>query len=122
MMPFTEAVKTCLSRYATVRGRATRSEFWWFTLFEFIVFFVAAMINEYVAYAAVVALLLPNLAVGVRRLHDIGKSGWFLLIGFIPVLGPLLLLWWYVQPSDVGANVYGGRDVTPYSTTFMPNQ
>ena len=118
-MSFTEAVKICLlDKYATVAGRASRPEFWWFALFQFLVLLAAAMISDLVSGLAALALLLPGVAVGARRLHDIGKSAWFLLIGFIPLIGHLVLLYWFVQPSD-GPNEHGATDVTPYSTTMM---
>ena len=119
-MTFTEAIKTCLTRkYATVEGRASRSEFWWFALFQFLVLMVASMISDLLAGIAVLALLLPSVGVGGRRLHDIGKSAWLLLIGFIPLIGHLILLYFFVQPSD-GPNEYAAPEVTPDSPTVMP--
>jgi len=119
-MSFTEAVKICLlDKFATVSGRAGRREFWWFALFQFLVLLVAAMISDVVSGLAALALLLPGVAVGARRLHDIDKSAWFLLIGFIPLLGHLLLLYWFVQPSD-GPNEYGVPEASPYAPTVMP--
>ena len=62
-------------------------------------------------------LLLPTLAVQVRRLHDIGKSGWYMLVSMVPFVGGLLLLYWFVQPSEVGPNEYGNKtsyiEITP---------
>jgi len=55
----------------------------------------------------ILALFLPNMALAVRRLHDIGRSGWWLLLMLIPLIGPLVLLYWYVQPSAEGANQFG---------------
>ena len=118
-MPFQEAIKTCLSKYATFAGRASRSEFWWFALFQFGVMVVLGMVSEPLSGVAALLLLLPAIAAGARRLHDIGKSGFFLLIGFIPVIGHLVLLYWFVQPSD-GPNEFGNPEVTPYSPTVMP--
>jgi uncharacterized membrane protein YhaH (DUF805 family) len=119
-MNFTEAVKACFAKYATFTGRATRSEFWWFFLAQVIVLVVAAMISDILYGIAALAFLLPGLAVGARRLHDIGKSGWFLLIGLIPIVG-LILIYWFVQPSE-GANEYGNPVVSSESTTMMPGQ
>jgi len=119
-MSFTEAVKICLlDKFATVSGRASRREFWWFALFQFLVLLVAAMISDVVSGLAALALLLPGVAVGARRLHDIDKSAWFLLVGFIPLLGHLLLLYWFVQPSG-GPNEYGVPEVSPYAPTVIP--
>jgi uncharacterized membrane protein YhaH (DUF805 family) len=118
-MNFQEAVKTCLQqKYATVTGRARRSEFWWFTLFHFGVLFVAYLVSDLVFGLAWLALVVPALCASGRRLHDTGKSAWFLLLGFIPVIGHLLLLYWLVQPSGPD-NQFGVREVTAYSTTVM---
>ncbi|MEM1048610.1 MAG: DUF805 domain-containing protein [Pseudomonadota bacterium] len=124
-MSLTDAVRTVLSKYATFQGRAVRSEFWFFVLFVFLLFTVLAFIEGAVLAPALgfsafdrdagqplsliasLALLLPNIAVAVRRLHDIDRSGWWLLIGFVPVLGFLVLLYWYIQPGTDGANQYG---------------
>ena len=65
------------------------------------------MISQVLGGLLSLALLLPILAVTARRLHDIGKSGWLMLIGLIPLIGWLLLIYWYVQPSAEGANDYG---------------
>jgi uncharacterized membrane protein YhaH (DUF805 family) len=119
-MDFMTAVKTCFAKYADFSGRATRPEYWWFFLFQVGVFLVTITIWDLLYYVAFVALLLPGLAVGARRLHDINKSGWFLALGLIPVLGFLVLLYWFVQPSDPGGNLYGHPPVTPDSPTMMP--
>lgn len=112
---FTEAVQTCMSNYATFTGRASRSEFWWFALF-----YMAAIWGSMLAGAAivgadaatglmvlvVVALLLPWLAVTVRRLHDANMSGWLVLIGLIP-LGGIVLLILCAQQGTAGPNKFG---------------
>lgn len=106
-MDFGQAIKTCFNKYATFSGRAGRPEFWWFFLFQVVVLVVASMVGEIVYGLATLALLLPALAVGARRLHDVRKSAWFLLLGFIPVLGFLILVYWCAQPGDPQANEYG---------------
>ena len=106
-MDFGQAIKTCFNKYATFTGRAGRPEFWWFFLFQVIVLAVASMIGETVYVLSTLVLLLPALAVGARRLHDVRKSAWFLLLGFIPVLGFLILVYWCAQPGDPQANEYG---------------
>jgi uncharacterized membrane protein YhaH (DUF805 family) len=118
-MPFTEAIRTCLANYAVFTGRATRPEFWWFALFNFLVIMVAGALHPQLAGIAMLALLLPGVAASARRLHDVGKSGWFLLLHFIPFFGNLVLLYWLVQPTD-GPNQFGIPAVTPYSRTVMP--
>jgi uncharacterized membrane protein YhaH (DUF805 family) len=106
-MNFTQAVKTCLmQKYLDFSGRASRPEFWWFFLFQFLVMMVAMMFGKLIYGLAAVALLLPGISAGVRRLHDIGKSGWFLLLGFIPFVGPLILIYFFVQPTGP-ANAWG---------------
>ena len=106
MMGFGEAIKTCLSKFADFGGRATRAEFWWFMLFYFIVSVVTGFAGPFVSALVALALLLPTLGVQVRRLHDIGRSGWWILVGLVPLIGWLVLLYWAVQPSE-GANQYG---------------
>lgn len=111
-MNFADAVKSGLSNYANFSGRSRRSEYWFFALFFFLVLVVAVIIDSVLGtyplvYAvAALALFLPNLGVAVRRLHDTGKSGWFVLIGFIPLVGFILLIVWYCQDSAPD-NQYG---------------
>ncbi|MEX2625971.1 MAG: DUF805 domain-containing protein [Ilumatobacteraceae bacterium] len=109
-----------LERYAKFDGRARRAEFWWFVLANLIVYVVLAILAGavsavfwvlYVVYA--LAMLVPSIAVAIRRLHDTGKSGWFLLISFIPVVGPIILLVFYVLDSTPGTNQYGTSEKYP---------
>ena len=81
-----KAVKTCFNKYADFTGRATRSEFWWFFLFQVIVLLIAGAVSDILYGVVALGLLLPGLAVGARRLHDIGKTGWLLLLWIIPSL------------------------------------
>jgi uncharacterized membrane protein YhaH (DUF805 family) len=106
-MDFKQAVTVCLRKYVDFSGRAARPEFWWFFLFQIIVFIVTGMLSNFLYMIAALGLLLPGLGVGVRRLHDLGKSGWWLLVGFVPVLGAILLIYWCVQPGEPGSNAYG---------------
>ena len=111
-MGFLEAVKSCFSQYTGFSGRARRSEYWYFTLFNCIVSFATSFIGTrlhfgWLASIISLALLLPALAVCIRRLHDIGKSGWWYLIGLIPVVGFILLIVWFCRDSEAGANQYG---------------
>lgn len=105
-MNFGQAIATCLGKYATFSGRASRPEFWWFTLFQLILGLATSMLSETANALAALALLLPALAVGARRLHDIGRSGWWQLL-YLTGIGFLLLLYWLVQPSSDGSNDYG---------------
>ena len=124
-MNMQSAVKCVLGNYATFSGRAPRSEFWWFALAMWILMIALAVIEggvvapmlgfesfapeagQPLSLIASLALLIPSIAVGVRRLHDIGRSGWWLLINFIPLIGFLVLLYWLVQPSSEGSNQFG---------------
>nr|WP_314748502.1 DUF805 domain-containing protein [uncultured Campylobacter sp.] len=116
-MTFGESIKSCLSGYVKFDGRAPRSEYWWFLVFIFLVDVVAACIDlsastiyeksELVSTLAGLALLLPNLAVCVRRLHDLNKSGWWVLLFFIPIIGHIVLIVWFATRGTVGANNFG---------------
>ncbi|HST49278.1 DUF805 domain-containing protein [Jatrophihabitans sp.] len=111
-MSFADAVRSVLSKYVVFSGRARRSEFWWFALFAGILYIVAGIIdaalgNQVLGLLVGLALLLPSLAVTVRRLHDTGRSGWWILIGLVPFLGAIVLLVFEVQDSQPGTNDYG---------------
>ncbi len=113
-MDFKQAVIRCVrDKYADFNGRAGLPEFWWFVLACVLVAVVFNVLRLHMlGTLANLALLLPALAVGARRLHDTGKSGWFQLVGLIPFLGLLLLIYWMVQPS-VGPNQYGEGPAAP---------
>jgi uncharacterized membrane protein YhaH (DUF805 family) len=128
-MTFVEAIKTGLSKFVTWKGRASRSEFWFFFLFAFACMIVATVIDKilgtsfktvnpitgleqsagygYVYGLVALVLLLPNLAVMVRRLHDTGRSGWWYWIALIPLVGAILLLVWFATKGTTGGNQYG---------------
>lgn len=105
-MNFGQAISNCLSKYATFSGRASRSEFWWFFLFQVLISVAASMLSEKLSGLVSLALLLPALAVGARRLHDIGKSGWWQLL-MISGIGFLVLVYWWVQPTADDVSRYG---------------
>jgi len=114
VMGFTESISTVFSKYATFTGRASRSEFWWFTLFAFIVSVVLRIGHLgpgrgvgilYLAW--VLATFIPSLAVAVRRLHDSDRSGWWWLIVLIPIIGWIVYIYFQVQPSTPGSNRFG---------------
>jgi len=100
-MNFGQAISTCLSKYATFSGRASRPEFWWFFLFQILLSIVASLFGDIISGLVSLALLLPALAVGARRLHDIGKSGWWQLL-ILTGIGIFLLIYWWVQPGNNG--------------------
>lgn len=110
-MNLQEAVSSVLSQYAGFTGRARRSEFWFWTLAVFLVSIVAAILDQIIGarilqYVVTLATLVPTLAVGARRLHDTGKSGWLQLIGIIPIIGWILLIVWFATDSHPD-NQYG---------------
>jgi uncharacterized membrane protein YhaH (DUF805 family) len=101
-----------LKKYADFNGRARRKEFWMFALISFIIAVILSVVDGMIGVpvlGAIYALgvLLPSIAVGARRFHDIGKSGWWLLIGLIPLLGGLILIIFFVLDSNPGDNKYG---------------
>jgi uncharacterized membrane protein YhaH (DUF805 family) len=112
-MSFADAVRTCLTeKYATFNGRARRSEYWWFGLFQGLLSIVLTIIGsvigfKYLGNIASLALLAPGLGVSVRRMHDIGKSGWWLLISLIPLVGWIVIIVFAVTDSNPGPNQYG---------------
>lgn len=130
--PVTEWMLTPLRKYATFGGRAPRAEYWWFWLFSVLVVsglsiadvlifgtesFMRGNLGLFGGLGAL-ALALPSFAVQVRRLHDRDKSGWFILIGLIPLLGGLILFWFNIQRGTKGTNTYGEDplDQNPFFT------
>jgi uncharacterized membrane protein YhaH (DUF805 family) len=120
-MDFKQAVIRCLrDNYANFNGRAARPEFWWFMLASVIVAFVLGLFNmNMLALLFNLAVLVPSLAVGARRLHDIGKSGWFQLLVLIPLLGWILLIYWFAQPTT-GPNEFGEGPATVQDPAAVP--
>ena len=105
-MDFVQAIKSCLGQYATFSGRASRSEYWRFFLFQVLVMAATGMLGDVINGLASLALMLPALAVGTRRVHDIGRTGgWQLLL--LTGIGFFVLLYWWVQPTDGASNIYG---------------
>lgn len=101
IMTFAESIRSCLTKYAEFQGRASRSEFWWFTLFVTLVAAALAYISMTVSNAFLVAMLLPLLAAGTRRLHDSGRSGWWQLFLLVPVAGLVLqAILWTLPPTS----------------------
>ena len=119
-MDFQQAVKTCLKKYVEFGGRAGRPEYWWFILAVFVLQLVVSFVlGDIVALLVNLGLLLPQLAAGTRRLHDMGKSGWFQLLWFIPVLGWAVMIYFLVQPS-AGPNEYGEGPALPADVALPP--
>jgi len=117
MMNIQTAVKTCFSKYATFSGRASRSEYWFFYLFTIIASIVTWVIDTMLlGYSAEdtgainlifqIIIILPSIAVGARRLHDIGKSGWWQLL-ILTIIGIILLIVWFATIGSSKKNNYG---------------
>ena len=102
-----------LKKYAVFNGRARRKEYWMFVLFNFIIDSVLGLLERLVGGPGIVALLyslavlIPGIAVSVRRLHDTNRSGWWLFIVFVPIIGWIVLLVFMVQDGKPGENQYG---------------
>ena len=126
-MSMMEAVKSVFHNYANFHGRARRSEYWLFTLFNGLICFGMTILIVVLAGTALaddkapggagalgvlywiygLAVILPSLAVSCRRLHDTGRSGAYLLFAFIPVVGGIFLLIWLIEDGTPGGNIYG---------------
>jgi len=114
----------CLNQYGDFRGRARRTEYWMFSLFS-IIFSILASIIDIIVFGVgleewgpidtiyTLALFIPSIAVSVRRLHDIGKSGWMMLLILIPIIGWIWLFVLSVTDSDSGENQYGPNPKEP---------
>lgn len=117
-MGFIEAIKTVFTKYADFSGRARRSEYWYFTLFNAAVNFLLGVLQQatgdgdfnifgIISGLFALVVLVPSLALCWRRLHDIGKSGTSYLLILIPIVGVILILVWACRDSQPGENVYG---------------
>ena len=113
-MSFGDAIRTVLSKYAEFNGRARRSEYWYWTL-AVIVALVVCIIISAISHAlglvlyllVILGTLVPGIAVAVRRMHDTGRSGFWLFIGLVPLVGGIILLVFACQDSEPGQNQYG---------------
>ena len=120
MVDFGTAVKLGFQRYVDFSGRSTRAEYWWWMLFTLTV--TAALIiadtltgnSSTFGWLGVLletlftlATIIPSLALGVRRLHDINRTGWWLLLWFVLLIGWIVLILWAIERGDKGANKYG---------------
>lgn len=131
-MTFTEAVRSGFSKYVTFSGRARRSEFWFWLLFAIIAAVVAALLDAMlfpammdvqtdvadgvasvsaqggpISALVTLGLLLPGLAMQIRRLHDVDRSGWWVLLAFIPLIGIIVLIVWWCTEGTRGPNRFG---------------
>lgn len=106
-MDFQTSIRTCFNKYVVFSGRASLSEYWWFALFLFAGSVLTALVSDVLNSLFALGVFLPALAAAVRRFHDTGKSGWWVLIWLIPLIGWIIGLYLLAQPSEEGANDYG---------------
>lgn len=111
--------KRPIQKYADFSGRAPRAEYWWFYLLSIVIYIIGMVVDGIIGsdlggtgYGIVTALvglglIVPSIAVGIRRLHDTGRSGWWLLIALIPLIGVIVLLVFFVTEGTPGENCYG---------------
>jgi uncharacterized membrane protein YhaH (DUF805 family) len=121
-----------LKKYAVFSGRARRKEYWMFFLFNLIITFVLILIDSLMGTISPqsglgllsglysLAVLIPSIAVTIRRLHDTGRSGWWILIGLVPVIGGIVLLVFMVLDSEPGANQYGPNPKATIASASAP--
>ena len=121
-----EAIQKAYLNYKNVKDRASRSEFWWFHLYSWLMAHVAGiliaqtLLNDesqlFILFGLTLfALAIPGLTVAIRRLHDTNRSGWWLLLGFIPVIGSLVLIYFWAGKSNASDNEYGQPPYDIYS-------
>ena len=109
-MNFLESLNTCLKKYFVFEGRASRSEYWWFQLIVSPSYFISTFLENEISYfflGITLFTLIPAISVGVRRLHDTNRSGFFLLISFIPFIGGIILLFFLIPEGTKGKNKFG---------------
>ena len=118
-MGFTDAIKSGFQRYFDFATRSSRSEYWFWALFVFIAGIVLGIVDAIIfgdssVLGGLFALgtLIPGIAVGVRRLHDLGRSGWFFLLVLIPIVGWIILLIWFVTAGNEGDNQWGDNPLS----------
>ena len=121
-MTFQDSIKSCFNKYGSINGRATRSEFWWFQLFLTIagiftfmidvIFFGYTIDDDFTPVNVIlsIAVFVPMITVTVRRLHDVNRSGWWILIAFTGI-GLIPLLYWWVKNSDANDNSFGSSSL-----------
>ena len=115
-MNFIEAISAGFRNYVNFKTRSARSEYWFWILFVILVVIATSLVDLAIAPGgsiqplttiAQLALFLPGLSVSVRRLHDVDRSGWWILIGLIPLIGAILLLVWFCSRGTIGPNRFG---------------
>ncbi len=116
-----EWYKLVFQRYAEFDGRSRRSEYWYFVLFNFLISLSISVVSEFIFNNTFIgvtgvlyslAVFIPSLAVTIRRLHDSGRSGWFILLPLIPVIGAIVLIVFLATDSQPGSNQWGPNPKT----------
>jgi uncharacterized membrane protein YhaH (DUF805 family) len=123
-MGFGQAILAGFSNYVNFRGRACRSEYWYWILFLIIVGIVAGIIDSVLRTELVTGLfnlvtIIPYFAIAIRRLHDLDRTGWWILLGFIPLIGGIILLIWFIDKGTDGPNRFGPD---PLAANPIPDQ
>ena len=113
-MTFTESISTCFKKYFVIQGRASKSEFWWFQLLWSASFFIMFIFERsepvtYFFYGIIFIIFIPLFTVGVRRLHDTGKSGFYYFWSLVPFIGSLIVLAFMLGDGTKGRNQYGNN-------------
>jgi uncharacterized membrane protein YhaH (DUF805 family) len=121
-MGFGEAVSVCFKKSVVWEGRAPRAEYWWFELAQLLIIVAALIIDQiigtgFIYIIAVIALILPTIAVLIRRLHDTDRSGWWFWIMILPIIGSIVILVFTLIAGDEGDNKYGPN---PYGSVAPP--
>ena len=117
-MSYMEAIKSGYSNYAKFNGRASRSEFWWFFLFYAVVTFIVNFIVDRTGLPIIISVLvwasfvLPMLGLYFRRLHDVDRTAWWILIALIPLIGSIVLIVFWATPGTEGDNRFGPPTTT----------
>ena len=111
-MNFAQAIEAGFKNYLNFRGRARRSEYWFWFLFQVLAQVVLTIVDTIIGINILtplfaLATIIPGIAVSFRRMHDLDKSAWYLLIGFIPIVGAIILIVWFVKEGTPGPNKYG---------------
>ena len=121
-MGFIESINSGFARYVDFSARSSRSEYWFWTLFvilgEIVLSILAGILGTLVSillFVFVIGVFIPSLAVSIRRLHDVGKSGWWIFIALIPIIGTIILLVWFVSAGEEDDNAWGANPLSKAS-------
>ena len=127
-MDFLDAVRACLNKYGTFVGRARRSEYWFFVVFGYLAgqatLPLSFLVGHYGGLLTLISLglFLPGVAVGMRRLHDTNRSGWWLFLNFVPIAGQIVLTIWMFERGTAGANRFGPDPAPEMTAGDAPSQ